>query len=495
MKIESLSIREGMMAKTFRFSEGRTVIYSNKHNSVGKTTLIRCLLYALGEEVPGTQHFHMNSHSMRLVLSTDQGERLKLLRDESCMRIINIGNGSLDSYTLPYDIGDVKRRVYGADSPELTSNILGAFYIDQDKGWSLLNRGKVISGIRFNIEELLRGLSGIDCTFLTAKRQQLKSDIEKYSFIVKAAGYQEEVIGDPGVFDETPTLQKNHELLAELRMKELSLRKRKQAIRRAQRDNKRFAEHITTLGLRIRLPNGEELRITADNLVDYDDTRGYLEGEAISLSAERAEIIRQIQTLEATIAEQDTLFQVEKSSLSFDRQIAEMKLDIAGYQNALDSLKKQKADVDSQLRAAVSPGQPAYDMMNAYVVDYCTQLGIERTYLDDARGLLTSDLKSKSGTNYQLLVFAFRLAYASTIREMKGINLPLIIDSIRRGETSSDNLAKCFGLLSSSMSEHQQIIVTIDNNGIDTHETILIENAMMDGGEFVTDIAAWENGE
>lgn len=495
MRIESLSIREGMMAKTFHFSEGRTVIYSDKRNSVGKTTLIRCLLYALGEDVPGTQYFRMDSHAMKLVLSTDQGEKLKLLRDKDCMRVIDVGNNSSDSYTLPYDIGDVKRLVYGTDSPELANNILGAFYIDQDKGWSLLNRGKVIGGIRFNIEDLLRGLSGIDCTLLTAKRQQLKSDIEKYSFIVKAAGYQEEIIDDPGVFDETPTLQKSRERLAELRMKELSLRKRKQAIRRVQRDNERFVEHVATMGLRIKLPNGEELRVTADNLVDYDDTRGYLEGEAASLSAEQAETLRQIQKLEATIAEQDNLFQLGKSSLSFDRQIAKMKFDIAGYQNALDSLKKQKADVDLRLRSAVSPGQPAYDVMNAYVVDYCTRLGIERTYLDDPRGLLTSDLKSKSGTNYQLLVFAFRLAYASTIREIKGIHLPLVIDSIKRGEVSSDNLAKCFELLSNSMSEHQQIIVTIDDDGIDTEESILIENAIMDGAEFVTDLAIWEDGE
>lgn len=35
-------------------------------------------------------------------------------------------------------------------------------YVDQDKGWTLLNRGTVIGKIKFSIEELLAGLNGID---------------------------------------------------------------------------------------------------------------------------------------------------------------------------------------------------------------------------------------------------------------------------------------------------------------------------------------------
>lgn len=495
MIIESLSIREGMGTKTFRFDGGRTVVCSCGQNSVGKTTLMRCLLYALGEDIPGTQRFKISKHAMRLVLITDQGKRLKLLRDNNSMRIIDLGNGSVDCFSLPYDLRDVKYRVYGVGSPELADNILGAYYIDQDKGWTLLNRGKVISGIRFSIEGLLRGLSDTDCTQLIRMRQQLKKDIEKYSFIVEAANYQEKYIDDQGVTEEPPELQKIRERLAELRVKDVSLRKRTQSVQRAQRNNERFVEYVSTMGLRVRLPNGEEVRVTSDNLVGYDDTRGYLEGEALSLCAERAEILEEIRRLEAAIAEQDALFQTDKSSLAFDRQIAKIRLDVDDCRGTLESLKKQLTSVDVQLKSAVSPGHPAYDTMSSYVVEYCRRLGIEQVFLADSKGLLTSDLKSQSGTNYQLLVFAFRMAYASTIRELKGIHLPLVIDSIRRGEMSDENIAKCFELLSTSMNEHQQIIATIDSQGIDSQATILIEGSMMDKVEFVTDIAVWEDGE
>ena len=42
-------------------------------------------------------------------------------------------------------------------------------YVDQDKGWTLLNRGTVIGKIKFSIEELLAGLNGIDIDDLIRK--------------------------------------------------------------------------------------------------------------------------------------------------------------------------------------------------------------------------------------------------------------------------------------------------------------------------------------
>ena len=37
--------------------------------------------------------------------------------------------------------------------------MIGAIYLEQDKGWTLLNRGKVIGNISFNVRDLLIGLS------------------------------------------------------------------------------------------------------------------------------------------------------------------------------------------------------------------------------------------------------------------------------------------------------------------------------------------------
>ena len=54
----------------------------------------------------------------------------------------------------------------------MLSNILGAFYFDQEKGWTLLNRGVVIGSIHFNIDELVRGIGEKDCSKLIAQEKK-----------------------------------------------------------------------------------------------------------------------------------------------------------------------------------------------------------------------------------------------------------------------------------------------------------------------------------
>ena len=58
-------------------------------------------------------------------------------------------------------------------------------YIDQDKGWTLLNRGTVIGKIKFSIEELLAGLNGIDIDELIEKKSSLELNKKKVFSNVK----------------------------------------------------------------------------------------------------------------------------------------------------------------------------------------------------------------------------------------------------------------------------------------------------------------------
>ena len=66
-------------------------------------------------------------------------------------------------------------------------------YIDQDKGWSLLNRGTVIGKIKFSIEELLSGLNNIDISDLLDKRKNLKFNKDKYTALLNIQELSEQV--------------------------------------------------------------------------------------------------------------------------------------------------------------------------------------------------------------------------------------------------------------------------------------------------------------
>lgn len=492
MKIESLGIREGMATKTLLFSSSSNVISSEGCNSVGKTTLIRCLLYSLGEDIPGTQGFNIASLAFRLILTTDNGYRLKLLRDGPKLRIVEIATGDCESYYLPFDIHKVRARIYQTDNLELSDNLLGTFYIDQDKGWTLLNRGKVIGGIHFSIEALLRGLSGTDCSELLQKSKRLGASVKKYKFMVEAAKYRDRIAEQPDNGYLSVDSQRDFERLTQFRMQEASLKRRIKALRRATTNNKQFVNYIDSMGLRIKVGDGQEVRVTRDNLVDFEDTQQYIDAEILSLSAELSEITSLVGDAEAALLENDVLIRSEESADKFDRQIVGMQLDPVIYESALAGQKNEKKAIDDSLRNIATSGE-AFTLMSHYADKYCELLGVREYFAKDKRGLLTNDLKSKSGTNYQLLVFAFRLAYAETIFSMKKINLPIIVDSIHRGEVSSSNFSKCIDMLFHEMSGHQLIIATIDDSNIPAVNKIIIHSRLMEGSKDVTDLGEWEN--
>ena len=64
--IRRLDIRNGMYSKTFFFTDGFNLIQSNGRNSVGKTTLIRAVFYALGEPIANTVMFKYPKHAFRI---------------------------------------------------------------------------------------------------------------------------------------------------------------------------------------------------------------------------------------------------------------------------------------------------------------------------------------------------------------------------------------------------------------------------------------------
>lgn len=74
------------------------------------------------------------------------------------------------TYILPDQLRELHKILFRTENADVLNNILGAIYTDQEKGWTLLNRGTVIGSIRFNIEELIRGLSGCDCSDLIRKK-------------------------------------------------------------------------------------------------------------------------------------------------------------------------------------------------------------------------------------------------------------------------------------------------------------------------------------
>lgn len=66
-------------------------------------------------------------------------------------------------------------------------------YVDQEKGWTLLNRGIVIGSIHFNIDKFIQGVANIDCFNLYEELSYLENQIKKYKSMLSIANYQQQI--------------------------------------------------------------------------------------------------------------------------------------------------------------------------------------------------------------------------------------------------------------------------------------------------------------
>lgn len=155
MIFNSIKISEGNIQRVIEFSDRNNLIHSMS-NSKGKTTLLRILLYSIGYSIPNTKHIKFEDLEIESTITLDNGDCITLHRNSR--DFITLKNGNDETvFILSSQETDLHKIFFNASNHELISNLLGLFYFDQEKGWTLLNRGVVIGSIRFNIEELFRG--------------------------------------------------------------------------------------------------------------------------------------------------------------------------------------------------------------------------------------------------------------------------------------------------------------------------------------------------
>lgn len=172
--------------KVFSFGEGVNIIFSTK-NSVGKTTLLRLMMYALGYPIPNTRGIRFADYETVLTVVGADNSTFVLTRNKDYMEVLL--DETEKGYSLPVEQNDLHSLVFGISNLEVVGNLLGAYYVDQEKGWTLLNRGKAIGNIHFSIESLIRGLSNRTNDELAQRLAVVKREIQKYKHMIDLAAY------------------------------------------------------------------------------------------------------------------------------------------------------------------------------------------------------------------------------------------------------------------------------------------------------------------
>lgn len=477
MKIKSITINQGFFSRNFTFSDNINLIYSTQ-NSVGKTTLLRLIFWGLGYDVPSTKKFNFDKCNVQIILELDDLTQLMVYRFRNTLTVRE--DEIENTYSLPMEAINFHSRIYNTANNDIATNILGAIYLDQEKGWTLLNRGCVIGKIPFNVESLIRGLSDIDCQDLITEEKRLAREISKYKKMLEIADYQRQINEESGalVYED-----RNNELqtkIATLRYQQTQIEAELKRISGVIKDNNSFKNYIEKMRLTVvSEKTGEIIPVNSSTIQGFEDVQQMAIARKKIQLVKLQELTKQIDFLTNSMDDTQTIARVETLINSFDSKILSIPIDSIAVSNVIEQLKKRKKEISDLIEFKTKNNNVLITDIYKTAYQYLKELSVDKFADKDESYLFTHDLKSLSGAVLHLTVFAFRLAYIKAIEKAINISLPIVIDSPSGKEVQKENVENMMNLIERDFSSNQVIIASIYQYDIENLTTHTIENSLM----------------
>lgn len=468
MIIQSLTITEGKKTKTYEFSSQANLIHSDD-NTVGKTTLLRLMLYALGYQIPNTKNIKFEKCVTQALLKAN--EKTFHIKRENEYLLVDDGT-STEYYILPTELNQFHAIVFGTDNNDVLNNLLGTFYMDQEKGWTLLNRGKVIGSVSFSVEKLILGLSERDYQKLQSELQLLEREVKKYQQMRDIAQYQREIYEEKGdivhdTYDET--LQRD---LSVYMFDVESLRKELKQITDTIADNTSIRKFIEKMSLWVKAPDGTKIPVNEDTIIGLDDNNDFLLSRKRLLTSQIAKLEQKIENLRSMIYYQSQQPTTETLIEAFDKNLSQIAIDAKAVTNILNELIERQTEARRQLTELAKNNNDILEQMYSDISSYGVELGLTQ-YMSSGIGFVfTRNLKELTGATLMKMVFAFKMAYIRAVDRVLNIKLPLILDSPSGKELDQYNIQKLMDIINRDFSDHQVIVASIYYYKLDNLTTI-----------------------
>ncbi len=481
MIIQFIRIKEGLFERTFNFSDDVNLIFS-KENSKGKTTLLRFILYSLGYNIPNTKNIRFDRCEVVSRILVNKVGEITLSRYSDAYIEATVANDK-KTYILPDQLHDLHKIIFGTENTDVLNNILGAIYTDQEKGWTLLNRGTTIGSIRFNIEELIRGLSDCDCSDLISKEIQLSKELSKYRQVASIAKYREKIIAESGTLVSDSYSVESDAVIAQLMMQQKALQCELKRIDKSISDNKRVRQYVADMKLIIQLPDGTIFPVTSESIVGLSDTIDFLITKRKITSTDLRSVMHQlanVQKKQSSEAEHLSFFQSESMLDIFDRHISSVPINAIAINKEVKRLEKTLSTIRKEISRKTQSNTDVVNSLYQNMIKYATELGVGNSESINSSYLFTSNLKELSGAVLHKTVFAFRLAYIIEIEKYLHIKLPIILDSPSGKEVDQSNIQLMMNILKRDFSTNQIIIASIFKYDFDSLNLIELRNRLIE---------------
>ena len=371
--------------------------------------------------------------------------------------------------------------IFGIENETILNNLLAVFYIDQEKGWTLLNRGKIIGNIRFNIEEFIAGISNISIQNLISEKKVLNREIKKYRYIKNAIDINNEFNeDDDDTIEEYERISMN-ELIQLQKEKQLELKKIKNEIKRLEKiiiKNNGFVEMIENYGLIIEY-EGKEIQLTRDNLVDFDRNQQLMKIKIKNLKLQMNKINKDQDKIIEQINNKNTLFQTENLLETMQRNIEGLGIDISKIDKIIRQLNNKRNTINNDIKNKLIFKNDQLQEFYNIIYEYSKELGIESYIYDKSpKYVLMNKLKGLSGRVLAQMSFVFKLSYIKAIENTFNVYLPIIMDSPRTNELSEESTNQMMQILKRDFTKHQIITASIYINKVINFSIINLENGL-----------------
>lgn len=454
MNFKSLEIVNGYETKIFEFGN-KTEIYSNL-NSVGKSTLLRLLFYSMGYPVPSTKKIKFSKLQTKLVIKTDQLIILKRSKNDILLEM----EGVSEALELPRDLYYILGKIFKTSNKNVLESLLGCIYLDQDKGWTLLNRGTVIGGIKFRIETLIEGISEKNISHLKVEANRIATELNKLSELQKIILFQSENFDliDKSDFRTNKISDLENRLLI-TRNNRNELLKKQSILKNILTKNEDYLKYIESLGLSVRCPDGGIVELTRDNISGFEDTQTMIELRVFHLGQEIEKLQKKEVELEQELNSSQYLVKVENPIELFEQRLQLITAPKEVIASEIKRLKEDKKEIEDRIRFLLR------DDINQHIFDsilkFAKKLNVEDYLNSDKNFVFTSDLKSLSGTVLHKIVFCYKMAYIIELQNYLGLTLPIVLDSPSGREVDQKNIEDMFNILNDEFRDNQIIIASI----------------------------------
>ena len=481
MKFKSIYLKEGMLTRKIDFISSSNLIFSES-NSKGKTTLLRFMLYGLGYNIPSTKNIRFNNCEVELTIDCEYLGTVTLKRySQDALHLDE--NGKIVTFVLPEQMYDLHSKIFNTENKNILSNLLGAFYVDQEKGWTLLNRGVVIGSNRFNIEELIRGLSNIDCSTLLLKEKNINKKLNKYKQMFSVSEYQQTIqkLENSLIIDDfnEKANYKLDSLIAQKNQVQSELKR----VDRILSGNKTFKKYISEMKIIVQLPSGDNIQVTEDNILGLNDSIEILIAKRKLISSKLVKILSDIEDLNVQIQkenEQQGFIKTLKNIDVFDEHISRIPFNQVAIKKEIKDLEDSLKEVRSLISKTTRSDNSTIKDMSQKIYNYAAELGLGDIDSFPETYLFTSNLKELSGAVLHKTAFAFRLGYVIAIEKVIGIKLPIILDSPSGKEVDRENIELMMNILKRDFNDHQIIIASIYDYNFENENTIKIKERLIE---------------